>query len=195
MFDTIAAWKKWEWLVSLSLFCLFPTAETFGGEIAQQGDWVQEETAGNCWAQSRICSSATDRGHSEAETRGHPAETGNLCLHHVRPAKYKTRSKWKELHLISFHIPNPFGSLSRSSFTEDLTLSPGLRVHTVGVNINVVEASWNWLHTLYVLPAPDLMAGCSDECWAAISDSCICCCSSFCTSHSTFVPVAFGLIL
>lgn len=92
--------EKCEWLVSLSLFCLFLTAETSGGENAQQGDCVQEEPTGNCWPQGRICNFATNRGNSEAETGGHPAETGNLFLHHVKKYNVKQRTKW----LFQFHI-------------------------------------------------------------------------------------------
>lgn len=85
--------EKCEWLVSLSLFCLFLTAETSGGEIAQQGDCVQEEPTGNCWPQGRICNFAKNRGNSEAETRGHPAETGNLFLRHVKKYNVKQRKE------------------------------------------------------------------------------------------------------
>lgn len=79
-------------------------AETFGGKAAQQGNSVQEETAGNRRADSRIWSLAANRGGSQTEARDRPAETGNFTSCFEILLKNGSNHPYQEKKLISYTV-------------------------------------------------------------------------------------------
>lgn len=95
----------WHRTCDLSVFVSFLSAETFGGETAEQGSRIQEETSGNVGAEKRVWGPSAHRGDSTAETRQCAAQAGDLNL------KPPDQREYYDLWMSDVLVPGPLTPL------------------------------------------------------------------------------------